>query len=285
MKVFTSILFFILLFSPFAQATEDKSYFLIDLNSQQILIQNQQTNKVALPHWVEESLNKASPLKKDSVNQSIERSEDLLNFISSIPITQWKLLESNPIDSKVLKQLTKKERDFLTSKTTKIICHQKINNHWLGVYLSTNPTINGNTRNLLVILVNYIDELELLKHSVQLIEHGLWNFELHTVFRKGQIIGQAPVFKGNTSNIRFVIHKDLLITLPKPNDLSDLSIVITHQTPLVAPIDTETPLGQLSIQWENQLLATSPIFAEIPIETGNFLHRLCDTIRLVIFPH
>ena len=285
MPVLSYLLGFILLFSPVAQSTETKTHFLIDLDSQQILVSSQSNNNVILPSFLEKNLKEMMPSHLTQTDQTIATTQDLLKLISRIPIEQWQARETTHVNSDLLRLTSKTERDILTSETTKIISHQNKDNRWSGIYFSQNPLFNGTKRSLLVILVNYSHELDLLKQSALLIEKGHWNFSLHTILRKGQFIGQAPVFKGSHSHVRFVIHDDIKVTLPNQVDLSSLAINLMHSSPLIAPIETHTALGHLTVRLGDKELATSPFFAEVPIETGNFLHRLCDTIRLVIFPH
>lgn len=107
--------------------------------------------------------------------------------------------------------------------------------------------------------------------SVQLLNSGFSLFSRVTPLKTGQILTQAPVFKGEVDTVNIAVQKE--ITLLLANEVKDkLTATINLQT-IVAPIEKGQVLGTINITDGQKIYATIPAVAAEPVAQAGFFKR------------
>lgn len=155
-----------------------------------------------------------------------------------------------------------------------------------GAILAEDPRTNGRTRRLLAISLHEASKESFAETITTLLMRGYRDFETVRVFKRGDVVGSVPVYKGNKEEIELRTTQDVFVTLTKERmlELGELafSLSIEYNRPIVAPVDKETRIGQLIISVDDRTVATMPLVAAEDIRRGNFLRRLTDTIKIAI---
>ena len=114
--------------------------------------------------------------------------------------------------------------------------------------------------------------------SETLLGYGFNFYETKRLYTAAQRIGQAHVYKVGDP-VPVVVHGAVYATAPR-GDLASARAELLLNPKLVAPITAATPVGHLKVTLGNTLLADVPVYPAAPVEPGNLIRRLIDTVRL-----
>lgn len=112
-----------------------------------------------------------------------------------------------------------------------------------------------------------------------LLNWGFRFYESHRIYGAGQPVTTARVWKGETEELELGLAEDLWVTLPRGRyDLMQASLEL--QSPLIAPLATETSVGRLRLTLEGESLADLPLYPLASVAEGGLLTRTIDAIQL-----
>jgi D-alanyl-D-alanine carboxypeptidase (penicillin-binding protein 5/6) len=115
----------------------------------------------------------------------------------------------------------------------------------------------------------------------KLLEWGFRNFEQRVVFAEGQTIGTAKVFGGASGHVSLVADGPVRLMLPK-SGADKLVARIVYKGPVPAPVTEGTPIGNLKV-WRNEnLILTMPLKAVENVGKGNMSQRAFDAVTEMI---
>ena len=114
--------------------------------------------------------------------------------------------------------------------------------------------------------------------SAALLGYGFNFFETRRLYRAGQALGAAQVYKSGDP-AQLVLHADVYATAVR-GELNNVKAQLLLTPRLVAPIATSQSLGQLRLLLAEQLLVAAPVYPAAAVEPGNFVRRLIDSVRL-----
>ncbi len=156
-----------------------------------------------------------------------------------------------------------------------------------GIILAEDRRSNGRTRKLLAVALNENDRESLIERISTLLLRGYRDYETIRLYKIGDIVGSAPVYKSNISKVKLKTVNDVFVSLTKERMLElgekAVNISIEYHNPIVAPLKAETNLGRLIISVGDTIISTAPVVAAEDAERGGFLRRLTDTIKLAIY--
>ena len=248
---------------------------LMDLDSKQIL--QQEGNQIFITDPLSEQISNflgtvVPPIKKGETTTA-----NLVARFSEVPDQHWESVFSGALSN----SNTSTAPILITPIATAcsdVGCD--------GIYLSQNPLGNGIAHRLLALIFGSDSKESLEREASVFLQEGHLRYKTTTIVFSNKPIGHVPVFKGRISNVTLVTHEDVVITLPKTVTLSSSSeaftMHLTHQQPIVAPVDTETQLGTLNILLNKHCLRSIPVYASETIKEGSFWQRVWDTIKLTI---
>jgi len=113
------------------------------------------------------------------------------------------------------------------------------------------------------------------------LEWGFRNFEQRTIFAEGQTIGTAKVFGGASGRVALKADGEVKVMLPK-SGAERLIARIVYSGPVPAPVTEGTPIGNLKVWRNDNLILTMPLKAAENIGKGNMPQRAFDAVTEMI---
>jgi serine-type D-Ala-D-Ala carboxypeptidase (penicillin-binding protein 5/6) len=115
--------------------------------------------------------------------------------------------------------------------------------------------------------------------SEKLLNYGFRFFETHQLYKSGQAITELPLYKGAVDKISVGLTDEQFITIPT-GQYQRLNITTKVPAYLQAPINKGDKVGDLVVQFDNNIISTRPLYALQSVETGGFYTRTKDSIKL-----
>ena len=116
----------------------------------------------------------------------------------------------------------------------------------------------------------------------KLLTYGFRFFETRTFYQKGAELAQAPVWKGQTNQVKAGLAQDLTLTLPK-GQLEKLQASMTLNPQITAPIAQGDVIGKVEVKMGDQVVHSADLVALEAVEEGGFFRQLWDSIRLFFY--
>ncbi|KTD68118.1 D-alanyl-D-alanine carboxypeptidase (penicillin-binding protein 5) [Legionella steelei] len=115
--------------------------------------------------------------------------------------------------------------------------------------------------------------------SEKLLNYGFRFFETHQLYKSGQSIAELALYKGTVDKVTIGLNEDQFITIPT-GQYQRLNISSKIPAYLEAPIKKGDKIGDLVVQFDNNIISTKPLYALQDVESGSFYTRTKDSIRL-----
>jgi serine-type D-Ala-D-Ala carboxypeptidase (penicillin-binding protein 5/6) len=115
--------------------------------------------------------------------------------------------------------------------------------------------------------------------SEKLLNYGFRFFETHQLYKSGQSIAELPLYKGTVEKITVGLNEDQFITIPT-GQYERLNIATKVPSYLEAPIKKGDKVGELLVQFDNNIVSTRPLYALQDVDAGGFYTRSKDSVRL-----
>jgi len=135
-------------------------------------------------------------------------------------------------------------------------------------------------RRLVSVLVGAQSDGLRTSESQKLLNFGFQAYETRLLYRKGQSIAAAEVFKGTQSVVSLGFQRDIWITMPR-DTFAGLNAQLETQRPFVAPISLGQKAGIMRLSRARVPVAEFPVVALEDVPVGGFLSRGWDTLRLL----
>lgn len=116
--------------------------------------------------------------------------------------------------------------------------------------------------------------------SQKLLNFGYQNFELLRLYKKGQPVTTARIWKGTADHVNAGFRHDLFVTIPKET-FSKLkaSTVTSHR--ILAPVSAGQQLGMLRLTLDGKPYGEYPLVALEGVPLANVFSRGWDNMRLL----
>jgi D-alanyl-D-alanine carboxypeptidase (penicillin-binding protein 5/6) len=116
----------------------------------------------------------------------------------------------------------------------------------------------------------------------KLLEWGFRTFEQRVLFAEGQTIGTAKVFGGSIGRVSLVASEGAVrVLLPKAGG-EKLIARIVYKGPVPAPVTEGTPIGNLKVWRNDNLILSTPLKASEGVGKGNMPQRAFDAVTEMI---
>jgi serine-type D-Ala-D-Ala carboxypeptidase (penicillin-binding protein 5/6) len=135
----------------------------------------------------------------------------------------------------------------------------------------------------LIVVVNGVNTpKERADEAKKLLEWGFRNFEQRLLFAEGQTIGTAKVFGGSSGRVSLVASDGAVrVLLPKAGG-EKLIARIVYKGPVPAPVKEGTPIGNLKVWRNDNLILSTPLKASESVGKGNMPQRAFDAVTEMI---
>jgi D-alanyl-D-alanine carboxypeptidase (penicillin-binding protein 5/6) len=137
--------------------------------------------------------------------------------------------------------------------------------------------VKDNMRLISVILGAPNDQAR-TEDSIRLLTYGFRFFETHKMYTATAPITKARVWKGVNTEVALGVSRDLYITAPT-GQIKNLQTVIQLNNPIKAPVIKGEVYGTLTIQFNNQVLASAPLIALENNDKGGLWRRMSDSLH------
>lgn len=118
------------------------------------------------------------------------------------------------------------------------------------------------------------------KESQSLLNYGFRFFETHRLYKAGDTLKNARVWKGETERVLLGIQEDLYITIPR-RQYKNLSASTKINEPIEAPVSEGQMLGRVTIELEGEIVADIPLVALNSVPEGGIFGSMMDSIMLM----
>ena len=115
--------------------------------------------------------------------------------------------------------------------------------------------------------------------SQALINYGFRFFETRLLFRAGETVAQAKIWKSEKEFTPLGLTEDLFVTIPR-GTFDDVESVLNMPSVLMAPVAHGQPLAELQVSLNGDSLLNEPLRALDENPLGSFWQRTRDGVKL-----
>ena len=115
--------------------------------------------------------------------------------------------------------------------------------------------------------------------SAALINYGFTFYDTQLVVHAAAKQATAVVWKGQNSSVDVGAQRDLYLTLPR-GQAGDIKTSVDLNPRLIAPLGTETRIGDLHVRVAGHEVTTVPLHPLRAVAAGGWWRHLIDTVRL-----
>jgi D-alanyl-D-alanine carboxypeptidase (penicillin-binding protein 5/6) len=137
----------------------------------------------------------------------------------------------------------------------------------------------GNMR-ILAVLLGAPNDTSRADDSERLLNYGFRFFETHEIYKAGDKVTDVPLFKGAQNIVQAGLQRPLSITIPT-GQYQHLNINTNIPKYLQAPLKKGDKIGEVVVKFDNNVIASEPLFALTDVQQGGFITRTKDTIKLI----
>ncbi|MGA8932446.1 MAG: D-alanyl-D-alanine carboxypeptidase family protein, partial [Pseudolabrys sp.] len=135
-----------------------------------------------------------------------------------------------------------------------------------------------NGQRLIVVVSGVNTPKDRADEAKKLLEWGFRTFEQRVLFAEGQTIGTAKVFGGSIGRVSLVASEGAVrVLLPKAGG-EKLIARIVYKGPVPAPVTEGTPIGNLKVWRNDNLILSTPLKASEGVGKGNMPQRAFDAV-------
>jgi D-alanyl-D-alanine carboxypeptidase (penicillin-binding protein 5/6) len=115
--------------------------------------------------------------------------------------------------------------------------------------------------------------------SATLLNYGYTFYETVKVRARGDTVLKPRAYKGAEPSVALGPMQDVYVTLPR-GDGASITTSARANEPLIAPIATRLPLGELTVTSNAQVIQRVPLFALKAVPQGGWWTRMTDSMSL-----
>ena len=146
-------------------------------------------------------------------------------------------------------------------------------------------TANRNDMDLIAVVLAAPDSKVRFKEAAKLLDHGFANYVVKKGHKKDEVLGQAPVFKGDKTQLEYKVKDTMSMVLPKDKGNEEISHTITINPNLTAPIQKGDTVGNAAYFIGENHIGDIPLVAAFDIHKAKYNHMLKYIFRSYFMPH
>ncbi|HET7370160.1 MAG TPA: D-alanyl-D-alanine carboxypeptidase family protein [Gammaproteobacteria bacterium] len=137
----------------------------------------------------------------------------------------------------------------------------------------------GNMRLIAVVMGTDSEEARANQNEA-LLNYGYHFFEGRTLYAAGSKLTEAKVWKGSADMVPIGVKSDLYVVVPKGR-AGKLDASMKLPATIVAPVDTDQPIGKVQVTMGGEPVASAPLYALDPVAKGGLWTRMMDSVVLM----
>lgn len=123
---------------------------------------------------------------------------------------------------------------------------------------------------------------ERTEEATRLLNWGFDGFEMRTLFKPGEVVGEASVYGGNPSKVPLVANGPVEVYVPI-NNPDRLQARIVYRWPLKPPVAADRDIATLNILSGERPLVSVPLKSAQAVEVGTLRQRAWDAVIELLF--
>jgi len=158
---------------------------------------------------------------------------------------------------------------------------------WSVVASAARPQGQGEhafQRRLIAVVLGTASDASRTQETLRLINYGYAAFDTIRVYRRGDVLAQPVIWKGDRGVVPVGVDRDVYVTVPSSElrtlGSEPLKSSIERPDPLVAPLQRGETVGRMMITVGGRNIAEVPVVALERVESGGLLRRAYDAIVL-----
>lgn len=137
-------------------------------------------------------------------------------------------------------------------------------------------------RRLFLGLSGVATDKERTEEASRLLNWGFDSFEMRTLFKQGEVIGEASVYGGAQSTVPLVSARPVEVYVPI-NNPERLQARIVYRWPLNPPVAADAEIATLNVFSGERPLVSVPLKSAASIEVGTLRQRAWDAVIELLF--
>jgi D-alanyl-D-alanine carboxypeptidase (penicillin-binding protein 5/6) len=137
-------------------------------------------------------------------------------------------------------------------------------------------------RRLVMVIAGLERPAERARESERLLEHGFRDFKNYQLFTRGDSVGDADVWLGNTGTVPLVVEDDVWVSLTAEGR-RDLEVKVAYDGPIPAPVVDGSQLAQLEITAPGLEPRRVSLIAGEAVQAANVFGRVTSAIGYLIW--
>jgi D-alanyl-D-alanine carboxypeptidase (penicillin-binding protein 5/6) len=158
---------------------------------------------------------------------------------------------------------------------------------WSIVATAGRPRGTGDAafeRRLIAVVLGAPSDAVRAQDALRLLNYGYAAFDTLRLYRAGEVLARADVWKGETNELALGTERDVYVTLPADElqrlGARGLASAIERPDPLVAPIAQGATVGRLRVSADGRTVAEAPVVALAGVAPAGPVGRAYDAVRL-----
>ncbi|MBL0372909.1 D-alanyl-D-alanine carboxypeptidase [Rhizobium sp. KVB221] len=143
-------------------------------------------------------------------------------------------------------------------------------------------TVQRDGTRLFLAMSGLSSDKERSEETRRVLNWGLTSFVRHTVFSKGEVVAEAPVFGGDSSHVPLQADANVDIYVPVDNP-DRIRARITYTWPLKAPIAPGQRIGTMTISVGERPVSDVAVHAVRAVGTGTLTSKAFDGLKELLF--
>jgi D-alanyl-D-alanine carboxypeptidase (penicillin-binding protein 5/6) len=143
-------------------------------------------------------------------------------------------------------------------------------------------SMERNGRRLFLGLSGVATDKERTEEASRLLNWGFDSFEMRTLFKSGEVIGEASVYGGAQSTVPLVAAKPVEVYVPI-NNPERLQARIVYRWPLNPPVAADREIATLNVFSGERPLVSVPLRSAATVEVGTLRQRAWDAVIELLF--
>src|SRR5512143_1048943 len=115
--------------------------------------------------------------------------------------------------------------------------------------------------------------------TAKLLGYGFRFFESKSLYKKGSVLTQAPVWKGAAREVKAGVNQDVAVSVAA-GEADKLVAQIVLKPTLIAPVKQGDVIGKVEVRQGDKVIKQVDLVALETVEQGGFFRRMWDGIRL-----
>lgn len=158
---------------------------------------------------------------------------------------------------------------------------------WSVIATAARPQGSGERafqRRLIAVVLGAASDSARAQEALRLLNHGYAAFDTVRLYRQGDVLARAEIWKGDAGEVPIGIGRDVFVTVPaealRTLGTAGLQSVIERNDPLLAPLAKGETVGRLKVSAGGAPVADVPVVALASVGEAGLVGRAYDALRL-----